>query len=49
MECKIGRGTGGHTEVEYANAVPEIRLVGLEGPAEYGVGIPTSLRVFCIR
>ena len=41
-----GRGTGGRTEVEYANAVPEVRLVGLEGQLNAGVGIPTSLRVF---
>ena len=41
-----GRGTGGRTEVEYANAVPEVRLVGLEGQLNTGVGIPTSLRVF---
>ena len=40
-----GRGTGGRTEVEYANAVPEVRLVGLEGQLNTGVGIPISLRV----
>ena len=41
-----GRGTGGRTEIEYANAAPEVRLVGIEGELRTSVGRPTSLRVF---
>ena len=41
-----GRGTGGRTEIEYANAAPEVRLVGIEGELRTSVGRSTSLRVF---
>ena len=41
-----GRGTGGRTEIEYANAAPEVRLVGIEGDLRTSIGRPTSLRVF---
>ena len=41
-----GRGTGGRTEIEYANAAPEVRLVGIEGELRTSIGRPTSLRVF---
>ena len=41
-----GRGTGGRTEVEYANEAPSVRLVGVEGQLSTRVGRPISLRVF---
>lgn len=41
-----GRGTGGRTEVEYANEAPAVRLVGVEGQLSTRVGRPISLRVF---
>jgi hypothetical protein len=41
-----GRGTGGRTEIEYANEAPEVRLVGIEGELRTSVGRPISLRVF---
>ena len=41
-----GRGTGGRTEVEYANSAPAVRLVGVEGQLSTAVGRPVNLRVF---
>ncbi|MDG2249859.1 MAG: hypothetical protein P8N11_03355 [Gammaproteobacteria bacterium] len=41
-----GRGTGGRTEVEYANDPPAMRLVGIEGQISAAVGRPVNLRVF---
>ena len=41
-----GRGTGGRTEIEYANEPPAMRLVGIEGQISAAVGRPVNLRVF---
>jgi len=41
-----GRGTGGRTEIEYANEPPDMRLVGIEGQISAAVGRPVNLRVF---
>jgi hypothetical protein len=41
-----GRGTGGRTEIEYANEPPAVRLVGLEGQASAAAGRPINLRAF---
>jgi len=41
-----GRGTGGRTEIEYANDPPAIRLVGIEGQISTAVGRPVNLRAF---
>lgn len=41
-----GRGTGGRTEIEYANDAPAVRLVGIEGRTSASVGRPINLRVY---
>ncbi|MDD9895283.1 MAG: hypothetical protein OXU66_09000 [Gammaproteobacteria bacterium] len=41
-----GRGTGGRTEVEYANQRPAVRLVGIEGAVSAQVGQAINLRAF---
>ncbi|NKB35393.1 MAG: hypothetical protein GKR91_20020 [Pseudomonadales bacterium] len=41
-----GRGTGGRTEVEYANAPPSLRLVGIESTVSTRVGQALNLRAF---
>jgi hypothetical protein len=40
-----GRGTGGRTDIEYTNAPPAVRLVGVEGQLSVTVGSPLTLRV----
>lgn len=41
-----GRGIGGRTEVEYSNAPPTIRTLGIEGQLLTRVGQPLTLQVF---
>lgn len=41
-----GRGTGGRTEVAYANQPPAVRMVGVEGQLSTTLGRPLSLRAF---
>lgn len=41
-----GRGTGGRTEIEYANEPPAVRVVGIEGQTSAAVGSPINLRAF---
>jgi len=40
-----GRGTGGRTDISYANQAPAIRAVGVEGQINTNVGTPVVLRV----
>ena len=41
-----GRGTGGRTDIAYANQPPAVRLVGVEGQLSATVGSPVTLRTF---